>query len=166
MSSRHQRLEIKSRTVGWDETPGADTHRHRKPHVARIERERNPGCFCRLRFTSTRLLAGNLSVLSKTSCSSKIHVMQNAKASQPIRQRVKVQRGRRAEITSLSFPAGSEIDVIVTAAQARTSKKSSESICDRTAAVVRRKRIRHYSLKQIEDIIHQSRVSRGTFSTD
>jgi hypothetical protein len=60
--------------------------------------------------------------------------MQNAKISQPIRKRVRVQRGRRTEITNLPFPAGSEIDVIITAAQARTSKKSVESIYDHTAA--------------------------------
>jgi hypothetical protein len=90
--------------------------------------------------------------------------MQNAKISQPIRKRVTVQRGRRVEITNLPFPAGSEIDVIITAAQARTSKRSGESIYDHTAAVVQRKRIAHYSMKQIEEIIHQSRASRGTFS--
>ena len=90
--------------------------------------------------------------------------MQNAKVSQPIRKRVKVQRGRRAEITNLPFLPGSEIDVIVIAAQARTSKKSAESIYDHTAAVVRSKRILRYSMKQIEEIIHQSRASRGIFS--
>ena len=84
--------------------------------------------------------------------------MQNVKVSEPIRKRVKVQRGRRAEITNLPFPAGSEIDVIVIAAQARASKKRGESIYDHTAAVVRRKRIPRYSTKQIEDIIHQSRA--------
>jgi hypothetical protein len=72
-----------------------------------------------------------------------------------------VKRGRRAEITNLPFPAGSEIDVIVIAAQSRTSKKSGESIYDHTAAVVQRKNIPHYSMKQIEEIIHQSRASRG-----
>ena len=87
--------------------------------------------------------------------------MQNSKVSQPIRKRVKVQRGRRAEITNLPFPAGSEIDVIVIAAQARASKKRGESIYDHTAAIVRKKRIPHYSMKQIEDIIHQSRASRS-----
>ena len=90
--------------------------------------------------------------------------MQYAKISQPIRKRVKVQRGRRAEITNLPFPAGSEIDVIVVGAEARTSKKIGESIYDHTAAVVRRTRIPHYSMKQIEEIIHQSRTSRGTGS--
>jgi hypothetical protein len=65
---------------------------------------------------------------------------------------------------NLPFPAGSEIDVIVTAVEARTNKKSAASIYDHTAAVVRRRRIPHYSMKQIEDIIHQSRASRGTFS--
>ena len=88
--------------------------------------------------------------------------MQNAKISQPIRKRVKVQKGRRAAITNLPFPAGSEIDVIVIAAQARPSKKRGESIYDDTAAVMRRKRIPPFSMKQIENIIHQSRASRGT----
>lgn len=87
--------------------------------------------------------------------------MQNARVSQSIRKRVKVQRGRRAEITNLPFPAGSEIDVIITAAPARASKKRAESIYEHTAAVVQRKRIPHYSMKQIEAIIHQSRASRG-----
>jgi hypothetical protein len=87
--------------------------------------------------------------------------MQNAKVSQPIRKRVKVQKGRRAEITDLPFPAGSEIDVVVTAAEARTNKKSAESIYDHTAAVVQSKRMPRYSMKQIEEIIHQSRASRG-----
>jgi len=86
--------------------------------------------------------------------------MQNAKVSQPIRKRVKVQRGRRAEITNLPFPAG-RVDVIVTAATNRKNKKITASIYDHTAAIVRRKRIPRYSMKQIENIIHQSRASRG-----
>jgi len=72
-----------------------------------------------------------------------------------------VQRGRRAEITNLPFPAGSEIDVIVTAAPARKSKKIAASVYDHTAEVLRRKQIPRYSMKQIEDIVHQSRASRG-----
>lgn len=102
--------------------------------------------------------------LSDNNRSIKIPFMKNAKFSQPIRKRVRVQKGRRAEITNLPFPPGSQIDVIITAAQARASKKSAESIYDHTAAVVRRKRIPHYSIKQIEEIIHQSRASRGTLS--
>jgi len=87
--------------------------------------------------------------------------MQNPRISRPVRKRVRVQRGRRAEITNLPFPAGSEIDVIVTAAETRTKKKRAASIYDHTAAVVRRRRIPRYSMKQIEEIIHQSRASRG-----
>jgi len=87
--------------------------------------------------------------------------MQNVKVSQPIRKRVKVQRGRRAEITNLPFPAGSEVDVIVMAATNRKNKKITESVYDHTEAIVRRKRIPRYSMKQIEEIIHQSRASRG-----
>jgi len=117
-----------------------------------------------LHFHSSRLYAGNPSVLSVTIRSSKILVMQNPKVSQPIRKRVRVQSGRRAEITNLPFPAGSEIGVIVTAAEARTNKKSAASIYDHTAAVVRRRRMPRYSMKQIEDIIHQSRTQCATSS--
>jgi hypothetical protein len=87
--------------------------------------------------------------------------MQNAKISQPIRKRIKAPRGHRAEITNLPFPAGSKIDVIVTAAAPAKGKKIAASVYDHTAEVVRRKRIPRYSMKQIEKIIHQSRASRG-----
>ena len=90
--------------------------------------------------------------------------MQKAKVSHPIRKRLRVQRGQRAEITNLPFPAGSKIDVIVTSAAARKGKKIAESVYDHTAEVVRRKGIPRYSIKQIEEIIHQTRMDRGIFS--
>jgi hypothetical protein len=45
--------------------------------------------------------------------------------------------------------------------QGAKAKELRESIYDYTKSLTRRKGIPHYSMKQIEEIIHQSRETRG-----
>ena len=78
-----------------------------------------------------------------------------------VRQKVKVGAGRRAEITGLPFSPGSEIEVIVEGPAIGRGKDSPESIYDYTESLTRTKKIPRYSMKQIEEIIHQSRQARG-----
>ena len=78
-----------------------------------------------------------------------------------IRQKVKVGVGRRAEITGLPFSPGSEVEVIVVGPAIRKGKEAPESIYDYTESLTRTKKIPRYSMKQIEEIIHQSRQARG-----
>lgn len=87
--------------------------------------------------------------------------MEKVKILRAIRKRVKVQRGSRAEITNLPFAPGSEVEVIVVGRERRPSKRADEKIYEYAASLVRKKRIPRYSMKQMEEIIHQSRSDRG-----
>lgn len=87
--------------------------------------------------------------------------MERAKVLRAIRRKVKVRRGSRAEITDLPFTPGSEVEVIVVGPEPKRAQELRESIYDYTESLTRKKRIPHYSLKQIEEIIHQSRDTRG-----
>ena len=87
--------------------------------------------------------------------------MERAKVLNAIRKKVKVQKGSRAEITGLPFAPGSEVEVIVVGPEKKRGKGSRESIYDYTKSLTRKKRIPHYSMKQIEEIIHLSRETRG-----
>lgn len=75
-----------------------------------------------------------------------------------IKQKLKVQRGSRAEITNLPFAPGTEIEVIVVGAD---NREAAASIYEYTQSLARKKRLPRYSMKQIEKIIHESRQSRG-----
>lgn len=87
--------------------------------------------------------------------------MQKQKLLRAVRKKVKVGAGRRAEITGLPFSPGSEVEVIVVGPRIGKGKDSPENIYDYTASLTRTKKIPRYSTKQIEEIIHQSRQSRG-----
>ena len=87
--------------------------------------------------------------------------MERAKVLRAIRKTVKVLRGSRAEITELPFAPGSKVEVIVVGPEPKRGKKLRESIYDYTESLARRKGIPHYSTKQIEEIIHHSRETRG-----
>jgi hypothetical protein len=87
--------------------------------------------------------------------------MERQKILRAVRQKVKVGAGRRAEITGLPFSPGSEIEVIVEGPAIGRGKDSPESIYDYTESLTRTKKIPRYSMKQIEEIIHQSRQARG-----
>lgn len=87
--------------------------------------------------------------------------MERAKLLNAIRKKVKVQKGSRAEITGLPFAPGSEVEVIVVGLETKKGKGSRESIYDYTKSLTRKKGIPHYSMKQIEEIIHLSRETRG-----
>ncbi len=87
--------------------------------------------------------------------------MERAKLLRAIRRKVKVRRGSRAEITDLPFTPGSEVEVIVVGPEPKRATRSRESIYDYTESLTRKKRIPRYSMKQIEEIVHQSREARG-----
>ena len=87
--------------------------------------------------------------------------MDKSKILRAIRKKVKVRKGRRAEITDLPFATGSEVEVIVVGPAPKTAMEPGESIYDYTETLIRKKKIPHYSMKQIETIIHQSREARG-----
>ena len=87
--------------------------------------------------------------------------MERAKVLRAIRKKVKVRRGSRAEITDLPFTPGSEVEVIVVGPEPKRAKELRESIYNYTESLTRKKGIPRYSTKQIEDIIHQSRETRG-----
>jgi hypothetical protein len=87
--------------------------------------------------------------------------MERQKILRAVRKKVKVGVGRRAEITGLPFSPGSEVEVIVVGPGTRRGKDSPESIYNYTESLTRTKKIPRYSMKQIEEIIHQSRQARG-----
>ncbi len=87
--------------------------------------------------------------------------MARQKLLRAVRKKVKVGVGRRAEITGLPFSPGSEVEVIVVGPGIGKGKDSPESIYDYTESLTRAKKIPRYSMKQIEEIIHQSRQARG-----
>lgn len=87
--------------------------------------------------------------------------MEKAKILRAIRKRVKVKSGSRAEIRNLPFAPGSEVEVIVVGPEVERGKGPEENIYDYTRSLARKKRIPRYSMKQIEEIIHQSRDVRG-----
>ena len=83
--------------------------------------------------------------------------MERQKLLRAVRKKVKVGVGRRAEITGLPFSPRSEIEVIVVGSAIGKGKDSPESIYDYTESLTRTKKIPRYSMKQIEQIIRQSR---------
>jgi len=87
--------------------------------------------------------------------------MDKTKVLRAIRKKVKVQRGSWAEITDLPFTPGSEVEVIVVGPEPKRAKRLRESIYDYTESLTRKKGIPRYSMKQIEEIVHQSREARG-----
>ena len=86
--------------------------------------------------------------------------MERAKILRAFTKRVKVQKGSRAEITNLPFAPGSEVEVIIVGPEPKKHAGSTGSIYDYTDSLTRKKKIPRYSMKQIEQIIHQSRHSR------
>ena len=86
--------------------------------------------------------------------------MERAKILRAFTKRVKVQKGSRAEITNLPFAPGSQVEIIVVGPEPKKPVGSAESIYDYTESLTRKKKIPRYSMKQIEQIIHQSRHSR------
>lgn len=86
--------------------------------------------------------------------------MERTKVLHAIRKKVKVQRGSRAEITGLPFAPGSQVEVIVVGPETKRGKGLRGSIYDYTESLTRKKGIPHYSMKKIEEIIHQSRETR------
>lgn len=87
--------------------------------------------------------------------------MQTAKSFRTVRKTVKVTAGRRAEISGLPFAPGSEIDVIIVGPATVKARTAGKNIYDYTDSLTKSKRLPRYSMKQIEDIIHDSRLSRG-----
>jgi len=87
--------------------------------------------------------------------------MEREKLLRAVRKKVRVGVGRRAEITGLPFSPGSEVEVIVVGPGTGEGKGSAESIYEYTKSLTRKKKIPRYSMKQIEEIIHQSRQARG-----
>jgi len=84
--------------------------------------------------------------------------MQTAKSFRTVRKTVRIKSGHRAEITDLPFAPGCEVDVIVVGPAKATA--ASRPIYAYTESLTKRKRIPRYSMKQIEDIVHESRLSR------
>lgn len=87
--------------------------------------------------------------------------MKTVKAVQAVRQRVRVSRDRRIEIRAVPFQPGSEVDVIVVGGEIPTEEPAKEDIYTYTERLKKNKRLPHYSLREIEEIIHQSRGFRG-----
>lgn len=86
--------------------------------------------------------------------------MERTKLVLAIRKKVRVQKGRRAEITDLPFPPGSQVEIIIVGSQPKKGARQ-ENIYAYTDSLTRRKGIPRYSMKQIEEIIHKSREARG-----
>ena len=87
--------------------------------------------------------------------------MQKQKLLRAVRKKVKVGAGRRAEITGLPFSPGSEVEIIVVGPGTGKDRGSEGSIYEFTKSLTRKKKIPRYSMKQIEEIVHQSRQVRG-----
>jgi hypothetical protein len=87
--------------------------------------------------------------------------MQKARTLRAVRKRVKIKADRRAEITGLPFTPGSEVEVIIVGPAISKVKAAKKSIYDYTQSLIEKKRIPRYSMKQIEQIVHESRHSRG-----
>jgi hypothetical protein len=86
--------------------------------------------------------------------------MQRARILRACTRKVRIQKGQRAELTDLPFAAGSEVEVIVVGPEPKKVAGSKPDIYKFTASLTRRKKIPRYSMRQIEDIIHESRQSR------
>ena len=87
--------------------------------------------------------------------------MKTVKAVQAVRQRVRVSRDRRVEIKAVPFPPGSEVDVIVVGGEASMEEPALEDVYMYAERLRKQKRLPRYSLREIEEIIHQSRGVRG-----
>ena len=87
--------------------------------------------------------------------------MQNARTFRTVRKKVRIKAGRRAEITGLPFAPGSEVEVIVVGSAISTVKPAEKSIYNYTQSLIKKRRMPRYSMKQIEQIVHESRHSRG-----
>ena len=86
--------------------------------------------------------------------------MKAAKAVRAVRRRVRVSRDRRIEIKSVPFQPGSEVDVIVVGGETTPEEETKEDIYNYTEQLKKNKRLPRYSLREIEEIIHQSRGLR------
>ncbi len=86
--------------------------------------------------------------------------MRIAKSFRTVRKTVRVKTGHRAEISGLPFAPGSKVDVIVVGPATAKAKTADRSIYDYTQLLSKSKRIPRYSMKQIEQIVHESRQSR------
>ena len=86
--------------------------------------------------------------------------MQIAKSFRTVRKTVRIKAGHRAEITGLPFAPGCEVDVIVVGPTTAKATTADRSIYAYTESLSKRKRIPRYSMKQIEEIVHESRLSR------
>jgi len=86
--------------------------------------------------------------------------MQTAKSFRTVRKTVRIKAGQRAEITGLPFAPGCEVDVIVVGPTTTKVATAGRPIYTYTESLTKRKRIPHYSMKQIEAIVHESRRSR------
>jgi hypothetical protein len=87
--------------------------------------------------------------------------MKAVKAVQAVRQRVRVSRDRRIEIRAVPFQPGSEVDVIVVGGESPTEESTQADIYRYTERLKKNKKMPHYSLREIEEIVHQSRGLRG-----
>ncbi len=87
--------------------------------------------------------------------------MQIAKSFRTVRKTVRIKAGHRAEITGLPFAPGSKVDVIVVGPATAKANTADRPIYDYTQSLLKTKRIPRYSMKQIEQIVHESRHSRG-----
>jgi len=86
--------------------------------------------------------------------------MEKGKLVVAIRKKVRVQKWRRAEITDLPFPPGSQVEIIIVGSKPKKGARQ-ENIYAYTDSLTRRKGLPRYSMKQIEEIIHESREARG-----
>ncbi len=87
--------------------------------------------------------------------------MRTAKALQAVRKRLRVSRDQRVEIGRLPFQPGSEVEVIVVGQGEEQSKGEGEKIYEYIERLKKKSGIPHYTLKEIERIIHQSRRVGG-----
>jgi hypothetical protein len=87
--------------------------------------------------------------------------MKAVKAVQAVRQRVRVSRDRRIEIRAVPFQPGSEVDVIVVGGESLTEESTPTDVYRYTERLKKDKKLPRYSLREIEEIVHQSRGVRG-----
>lgn len=86
--------------------------------------------------------------------------MQAAKSFRTVRKTVRITAGHWAEITGLPFALGCEVDVIVVGPRQAKTNGAERPIYAYTTTLTKRKHMPRYSMKQIEAIVHESRLSR------
>jgi hypothetical protein len=87
--------------------------------------------------------------------------MKTVQAVQAVRTRVKVSSDQRVEIKGLPFQPGSEVEVIVVGSEKGQEGAAGQDIYAYTERLKKKKGIPRYTLKEIEQIIHQSRGLGG-----